>query len=91
MYGDQPELMASMMYNNMYQQRVVGNGLGQPQQHGYPPQMMGMMPQEMPGVMPMGVGAQPTYVAAKKPAKDKNAPKRNWTAYQFYVEEVGVF
>ena len=24
------------------------------------------------------------------PKKDKNAPKRNWTAYAFYVEEVSL-
>jgi hypothetical protein len=98
MYGDQPDLMASMMYSNMaYQQRGVGTAHGQPQQQqqqpplGYPPQMMGMMQHEMPVGLPMGVGAQPTYLAAKKPVKDKNAPKRNWTAYQFYVEEVRRF
>lgn len=77
MYGEQPDLMASMMYaNNMaYNQRFA-------------PQMMPMM-QDMSGGM-HAIGAQPMMHQPKKAVKDKNAPKRNWTAYQFYVEEVRV-
>ena len=75
MYGDQPDLMASMMYaNNMaYNQRFA-------------PQMMPMMQDMSGGMHP--IGAQPMIHQPKKAVKDKNAPKRNWTAYQFYVEEV---
>lgn len=75
MYGDQPDLMASMMYaNNMaYSQRFA-------------PQMMPMM-HDLSGMH--SIGAQPMmHHTPKKAVKDKNAPKRNWTAYQFYVEEV---
>lgn len=35
------------------------------------------------------IGARPPQKELKE-RKDKNAPKRNWSAYQFYVEEVGV-
>ena len=76
MYGEQqPDLMASMMYaNNMaYGQRFA------------PPHMVPMM-QDMSGMHQ--VGAMPMAHASTKLTKDKNAPKRNWTAYQFYVEEV---
>lgn len=81
--GDQPDIMASLMYGNMANMANLANmGYQQPR---YAPTMMGMMPDMGIG---MQVGAQPNYMMSKKPSKDKNAPKRNWTSYQFYVEEV---
>lgn len=38
-------------------------------------------------VLHMVPGARPPEKMMKE-RKDKNAPKRNWTAYQFFVEEV---
>lgn len=41
---------------------------------------------QLPAHMMQRPGARPTQKQVKE-RKDKNAPKRNWTAYQFYVEE----
>jgi hypothetical protein len=58
---------------------------------GYPAHMF----QPPHHYIPIGdqiIGARPTPIEPKfkKERKDKNAPKRNWTSYQFYVEEVSV-
>jgi hypothetical protein len=65
-------MMASMMYNNMAFNQRFA-----------PPHMV-----PMAALQQHQVGAQPLAHATGKLTKDKNAPKRNWTAYQFYVEEV---
>lgn len=36
------------------------------------------------------IGARPPQKEPRE-RKDKNAPKRNWSAYQFYVEEVASY
>jgi hypothetical protein len=50
-----------------------------------PPHILQHVP---PAVPPGAPGARPPAKEARE-KKDKNAPKRNWSAYQFYVEEVG--
>jgi hypothetical protein len=49
--------------------------------HHLPPHVL-----QQAGVVGGAVGARPQKPVRER--KDKNAPKRNWTAYQFYVEEV---
>lgn len=74
MYGDHQPM--ALMY---------ANNLAYSAHQRFPPHMLPMM-HDMSGMH--SIGAQPITMGSKKVIKDKNAPKRNWTAYQFYVEEV---